>query len=73
MSLLVSRRKLMLSYIVESFKKGVRLCRRTILTVVDVWVDIKEGLISYRDLAFLSFLSTSLILIIILLIAGIIS
>ena len=73
MSLLVSKRKLMLSYIVESFKKGVRHCRTAVLAVVDVWVDIKEGLISHRDLAFLSFLSTSLILIIILLVAGIIS
>jgi len=63
----------MLSYIVESLKKGVRLCKRTILAVVDVWVDIKEGLISHRDLAFLIFLSTSLLLIIILSIAGIIS
>jgi len=63
----------MLSYIVESFKKGVRLCRRAIFLVRDVWVDIKEGLITHKDLAFLSYLSASLVLIIILLIAGFIS
>ena len=73
MSLLVSRRKLMISYIVESFKKGVRLCRRSILLSVDIWVDIREGLISHRDLAFLIFLSTSLVFIIILLMVGVIS
>ena len=73
MSLLVSRRKLVTSYIVESFKKGVRLCRRAILLSVDVWVDIKEGLLTNRDLAFLIFLSTSLVFIIILLMVGVIS
>jgi len=60
----------MISYIVESFKKGVRLCRRSILLSVDIWVDIREGLISHRDLAFLIFLSTSLVFIIILLMVG---
>ena len=73
MSLLVSRRKLVTSYIVESFKKSVRLCVRFILSAKDIWVDIKEGLLTNRDLAFLSFLSTSLVLIIILLIVGVIS
>jgi len=63
----------MISYIVESFKKGVRLCRRSILLSVDIWVDIREGLISHRDLAFLIFLSTSLVFIIILLMVGVIS
>ena len=71
MSLLVSRRKLMLSYIVESFKKGVRLCRRTILTVVDVWVDIKEGLITHRDVAFLAAYLVIILIIILLAMTGI--
>jgi hypothetical protein len=71
MSLLVSKRKLMLSYIVESFKKGVRLCRRTILTVVDVWVDIKEGLITHRDVAFLAAYLVIILIIILLAMTGI--
>ena len=71
MSLLVSKRKLMLSYIVESFKKGVRLCRRAILTVVDVWVDIKEGLITHRDVAFLAAYLVIILIIILLAMTGI--
>ena len=71
MSLLVSKRKLMLSYIVESFKKGVRLCRRTILAVVDVWVDIKEGLITHRDVAFLAAYLVIILIIILLAMTGI--
>jgi hypothetical protein len=71
MSLLVSKRKLMLSYIVESFKKGVRHCRTAVLAVVDVWVDIKEGLITHRDVAFLAAYLVIILIIILLAMTGI--
>ena len=71
MSLLVSKRKLMLSYIVESFKKGVRQCRTAVLAVVDVWVDIKEGLITHRDVAFLAAYLVIILIIILLAMTGI--
>jgi hypothetical protein len=71
MSLLVSKRKLMLSYIVESFKKGVRLCRRAILLVRDVWIDIREGLITHRDVALLAAYLVIILIIILLAMTGI--
>ena len=71
MSLLVSRRKLMLSYIVESFKKGVRHCSTAVLAVVDVWVDIREGLITHRDVAFLAAYLVIILIIILLAMTGI--
>jgi len=71
MSLLVSRRKLVTSYIVESFKKGVRLCRRSILSAKDIWVDIREGLITHRDVAFLAAYLVIALIIILLAMTGI--
>ena len=71
MSLLVSKRKLMLSYIVESFKKGVRHCRPAVLAVVDVWIDIREGLITHRDVAFLAAYLVIILIIILLAMTGI--
>ena len=71
MSLLVSKRKLMLSYIVESFKKGVRHCRTAVLAVVDVWVDIREGLITHRDVALLAAYLVIILIIILLAMTGI--
>jgi|TARA_B110000238_G_scaffold61589_1_gene67469 hypothetical protein len=61
----------MLSYIVESFKKGVRHCRTAVLAVVDVWVDIKEGLITHRDVAFLAAYLVIILIIILLAMTGI--
>jgi|TARA_B110000459_G_C16342609_1_gene372967 hypothetical protein len=61
----------MLSYIVESFKKGVRHCRAAVLAVVDVWVDIKEGLITHRDVAFLAAYLVIILIIILLAMTGI--
>jgi hypothetical protein len=61
----------MISYIVESFKKGVRHCRTAVLAVVDVWVDIKEGLITHRDVAFLAAYLVIILIIILLAMTGI--
>jgi len=71
MSLLVSRRKLVTSYIVESFKKSVRLCVRAILSAKDIWVDIREGLITHRDVVFFSSYLVIILIIILLAIMGI--
>jgi len=71
MSLLVSRRKLMISYIVESFKKSVRLCVRFILSARDVWIDIREGLITHRDVALLAAYLVIILIIILLAMTGI--
>jgi len=71
MSLLVSRRKLMISYIVESFKKSVRLCVRFILSAKDVWIDIREGLITHRDVALLAAYLVIILIIILLAMTGI--
>ena len=71
MSLLVSRRKLVTSYIVESFKKGVRLCRRAILSAKDIWVDIREGLITHRDVVLFSSYLVIILIIVLLAIMGI--
>lgn len=61
----------MTSYIVESFKKSVRLCVRFILSAKDIWVDIREGLITHRDVVFFSSYLVIILIIILLAIMGI--
>ena len=61
----------MISYIVESFKKGVRHCRTAVLAVVDVWIDIREGLITHRDVALLAAYLVIILIIILLAMTGI--
>ena len=61
----------MISYIVESVKKSVRLCVRFILSAKDVWIDIREGLITHRDVALLAAYLVIILIIILLAMTGI--